>query len=51
MRMTPREIDHTERDRLVVAHIGLVKALAHRLAQRLPPQVEIPISSASACWG
>jgi RNA polymerase sigma factor for flagellar operon FliA len=42
MRMTPREIDHTERDRLVVAHIGLVKALAHRLAQRLPPQVEIP---------
>jgi len=42
MRMTSREIDHTERDRLVVAHIGLVKALAHRLAQRLPPQVEIP---------
>ncbi len=26
----------------MVAHIGLVKALAHRLAQRLPPQVEIP---------
>ena len=23
-------------------HIGLVKALAHRLAQRLPPQVEMP---------
>ena len=42
MRMTKREIDHSERDRLVVAHIGLVKALAHRLAQRLPPQVEIP---------
>ena len=40
--MTTREIDHSERDRLVVAHIGLVKALAHRLAQRLPPQVEIP---------
>jgi RNA polymerase sigma factor for flagellar operon FliA len=42
MKVTAREIDHTERDRLVVAHIGLVKALAHRLAQRLPPQVEIP---------
>ena len=42
MRMTTREIDHSERDRLVVAHVGLVKALAHRLAQRLPPQVEIP---------
>ena len=42
MRMTKREIDHSERDRLVVAHIGLVKALAQRLAQRLPPQVEIP---------
>jgi RNA polymerase sigma factor FliA len=42
MRMTTREIDHSERDRLVVSHIGLVKAVAHRLAQRLPPQVEIP---------
>ena len=42
MHMTAREVDHSERDRLVVAHIGLVKALAHRLAQRLPPQVEIP---------
>jgi RNA polymerase sigma factor for flagellar operon FliA len=42
MRMTTREIDISERDRLVVAHIGLVKALAHRLAQRLPPQVEVP---------
>ena len=26
----------------MVAHIGLVKGLAHRLAQRLPPQVDIP---------
>ena len=42
MRMIKREIDHSERDRLVVAHIGLVKALARRLAQRLPPQVETP---------
>jgi RNA polymerase sigma factor for flagellar operon FliA len=42
MRMTTRGIDQEERDRLVVGHIGLVKALAHRLAQRLPPQVEIP---------
>jgi RNA polymerase sigma factor for flagellar operon FliA len=40
--MTTRGIDKDERDRLVVGHIGLVKALAHRLAQRLPPQVEIP---------
>jgi RNA polymerase sigma factor FliA len=37
-----RDIDHSERDQLVVSHIGLVKALAHRLAQRLPPQVEVP---------
>jgi RNA polymerase sigma factor for flagellar operon FliA len=42
MRMSVRETDHSERDRLVVAHIGLVRALAHRLAQRLPPQVEVP---------
>jgi RNA polymerase sigma factor for flagellar operon FliA len=31
----------TERDRLVVAHIGLVKAMAQRLARRLPPQVDV----------
>ena len=30
-----------ERDRLVMEHVGLVKATAHRLAQRLPPQVEV----------
>jgi RNA polymerase sigma factor FliA len=42
MRLTKRVLDHSERDRLVVAHIGFVRALAHRLAQRLPPQVETP---------
>src|SRR5688572_2253246 len=30
-----------ERDRLVMEHVGLVKTLAQRLAQRLPSQVEI----------
>ena len=30
-----------ERDRLVMAHVTLVKAMAHRLLQRLPSQVEI----------
>jgi RNA polymerase sigma factor for flagellar operon FliA len=30
-----------ERDRLVINHVGLVKAMAHRLAQRLPSQVEM----------
>ena len=30
-----------ERDRLVMNHVGLVKAMAHRLAQRLPSQVEM----------
>jgi RNA polymerase sigma factor FliA len=29
------------RDRLVMEHVGLVKALAQRLAQRLPAQVEL----------
>jgi len=29
------------RNRLVLAHVGLVKAIAARLAQRLPPQVEM----------
>ena len=42
MRVTDREIDLVERDRLVVAHLELVKAMARRLAQRLPPQVEVP---------
>jgi RNA polymerase sigma factor for flagellar operon FliA len=30
-----------ERNRLVVEHVGLVKALASRLAQRVPSQVEV----------
>lgn len=42
MRVKQRESEFAERDRLVVAHIGLVKTLARRLAQRLPPQVEVP---------
>ena len=42
MRVTDHEIDLVERDRLVVAHLALVKAMARRLAQRLPPQVEVP---------
>jgi RNA polymerase sigma factor FliA len=41
VRLAPSGIDYAERDRLVTAHIGLVKATAHRLAQRLPPQVEV----------
>ena len=30
-----------DRDQLVIAHVGLVKAMAHRMAQRLPAQVEM----------
>lgn len=41
MRLSQPAVDYAERDRLVTAHIGLVKATAHRLAQRLPPQVEV----------
>jgi RNA polymerase sigma factor FliA len=41
MRLTEAPVDYTERDRLVNAHIGLVKATARRLAQRLPSQVEV----------
>lgn len=33
--------DVDARDQLVMNHVGLVKTLAQRLAQRLPPQVEI----------
>jgi RNA polymerase sigma factor for flagellar operon FliA len=33
--------DLSDRDRLVMEHIGLVKTLAQRLAQRLPSQVEM----------
>lgn len=41
MRVTTPTISLAERDRLVIDHVGLVKALAHRLAQRLPAQVEM----------
>jgi len=39
MTQPPSNLD--ERDRLVITHVGLVKAMAHRLAQRLPAQVEM----------
>ena len=38
---TPPAEPASERDRLVMEHVGLVKTLAQRLAQRLPSQVEI----------
>ncbi|MFI5179679.1 MAG: sigma-70 family RNA polymerase sigma factor, partial [Vicinamibacterales bacterium] len=42
MRMTVvAEPDLEQRDRLVMDHVGLVKALASRLAHRLPAQVEL----------
>jgi RNA polymerase sigma factor FliA len=41
MRLSTPEQNLPERDRLVVAHIGLVKTLAQRLARRLPSQVEV----------
>jgi len=41
MRMKLATPNDSERDRLVLEHVGLVKALAHRLAQRLPSQVEM----------
>ena len=41
MRMTASSTNLAERDRLVINHVGLVKAMAHRLAQRLPSQVEM----------
>lgn len=41
MRMTTPAPTLADRDQLVIAHVGLVKALAHRLAQRLPSQVEL----------
>jgi RNA polymerase sigma factor FliA len=42
MRMTlAPEQDLEARDRLVMDHVGLVKALASRLAHRLPSQVEV----------
>lgn len=41
MRMTATTPAETDRNNLVIAHVGLVKAMAHRLAQRLPSQVEM----------
>src|SRR5262249_5469668 len=42
MRMTTVDTSSsTDRDELVIAHVGLVKVMAHRLAQRLPSQVEM----------
>jgi len=41
VRMTAQKSNFADRDRLVIDHVGLVKALAHRLAQRLPSQVEM----------
>ncbi len=35
------EPDASTRDQLVMEHVGLVKAMASRLANRLPPQVEV----------
>lgn len=35
------DVDIDARDRLVMSHVTLVKALAQRLAQRLPSQVEV----------
>lgn len=41
MRMTLPEQDFETRDRLVMEHVGLVRALAGRLAHRVPAQVEV----------
>ena len=43
MRVTTHEVepDVSVRDQLVMAHVGLVKVMASRLASRLPPQVEV----------
>jgi RNA polymerase sigma factor FliA len=46
MRMTATEVSTSasssvDRDQLVINHVGLVKVMAHRLAQRLPSQVEM----------
>jgi RNA polymerase sigma factor FliA len=39
---TPASTENLEaRDALVMSHVGLVKAMANRLARRLPPQVEV----------
>lgn len=39
--MTTPQGSQSERDALVIGHVGLVKAMARRLAQRLPAQVEM----------
>ncbi len=40
--LTPEPPENLEvRDKLVMDHVGLVKALANRLAHRLPSQVEV----------
>ena len=41
MRVTGAYVDLEARDRLVMAHVSLVKILARRLAQRLPSEVEV----------
>jgi RNA polymerase sigma factor for flagellar operon FliA len=41
VRVTTACVDLAARDRLVMAHVSLVRALAQRLAQRLPSQVEL----------
>ena len=41
MRMTLPPVDIETRDRLVMEHVGLVRALAGRLAHRVPSQVEV----------
>ena len=40
-RTVPAATLETDRNQLVIDHVGLVKAMAHRLAQRLPSQVEM----------
>ncbi len=39
--MTSADVDLQRRDQLVMEHVGLVKTMAQRLAQRLPSQVEM----------
>ncbi|HSK10809.1 MAG TPA: RNA polymerase sigma factor FliA [Vicinamibacterales bacterium] len=39
--MTTGPVDVAERNRLVMEHVGLVKAMAYRLLQRVPAQVEL----------
>jgi RNA polymerase sigma factor for flagellar operon FliA len=41
VRVTTACVDLEARDRLVMAHVSLVRTLAQRLAQRLPSQVEL----------